>query len=212
MKIPYHTAVKFFALSALLSAAPCALASIVDQSQLNANIALPFDDLSIGQSFNAGISGSLTDIDVISNGPISGGSNFITLDLYSGSGIGSQLQLLGELTNVSVSSVMNSALNSWIIDINTQDIIAPIVAGQEYTFAISHITGTGDLNTRGLLANAFNPYLNGQAFNTSLGNQSNWDLAFQTQVNAVPIPTMFWLSAAGFIGIIRIARKHIKVG
>jgi len=207
MKIPYFFAVNSAALIGVLLIAPCALASIVDQSQLNANIALPFDpnNFSVGQSFQAGKSGTLTDIDVFSNGQVEGGSNTLVLDLYSGSGFSGPL--LGSLTTA-VSSVWNLALNGWLIDINTQSLNTQMVVGQEYTLAISQVTGAGDLDARGLLGSALNPYLNGQAFGPNLGNQSNWDLEFQTLVNAVPIPSMFWLSAAGFIGITGLARKQ----
>ncbi len=214
MKKPYISTANSTALIALLSVAPCALAANVDQSQLNANIALTFNaiNLSIGQSFQAGKSGALTDIDVFSNGQVAGENNTLVLDLYSGSGIGGQL--LGSLTT-SVLSVRNSTLSGWLIDINTQSLNTQVVAGHEYTFSISQVTGTGagDLADTGLLSSALNPYSNGQAFSTSLGGLSNWDLEFQTLVStaapiSTPIPTTFWLSAGGFIGITCMTRKH----
>ena len=206
MKMLSFSVANLLALLALVSAAPAsAFADRVDQSQLNTNTALPIDaaNLPIGQSFQAGISGVLTHIDIFPNGEVVGGNNTLALSLYSGSGFSGKLLASGMTT---VASTWDVALQSWLIDINTVNLNTQIAAGQEYAFAITKITGTGSLDSLGLLGNAGNPYLNGQAF--SGANPPSWDLAFQTQVNTVPISSMFWLSAMGFIGITHLARKH----
>ena len=61
MKMLSFSVANLLALLALVSAAPAsAFADRVDQSQLNATIALPFDfnNFSVGQSFQAGKSGA----------------------------------------------------------------------------------------------------------------------------------------------------------
>ncbi len=198
----YFTASACSAVFAMLIFAPGASAtSVVDQSQLNFNLALvPSPD--IGQSFQAGISGLLTDIDVFSNGLVQGGSNAITLELFSGNGTSGPL--LGFLIEVVTSTLVN---NRYLIDINSQSLNVNLKAGNEYTFDITNVTGPGDLAQRGLLADASNPYAYGQIY--SSGTIPSWDLAFQTQVNPVSTPATLYLLAAGFFGMARcLGRKN----
>ncbi len=193
--------VNYSALFSILFFASAASASTeVDQSQLSYNVAMGFGVGGaeiIGQSFQAGVSGLLTDIDVYSNGPVQGGSNAITLELLSGNGQSGPV--LGTVTE-NVSSIANA--NLYLLDINTQSLNLKVTANTEYTFLITNILGPGDLVTRGLLVDAANPYANGQAyFGSAFGNLPTWDLAFQTQVNPAPIPASVYLFAAGLLGI-----------
>ena len=165
-------------------------ASVVDQSQLSYNVVIGLNTAT-GQSFQAGKSGQLTDIDVYSNGPVLGGSNTITLQLYSGNGTSGTS--LGSLTEV-VSNPGN-----FLLDINTQSLNLNLKAGNEYTFLLNVTAGAGDLLQRGLLADAADPYANGQLFSGAA--ISSWDLSFQTLVNPVPTPATLYLLVAGFFSM-----------
>ena len=193
MPIPYFKSTVCSALLSILFIAPiAATASAVDQSQLNYNSAMAFSP-GIGQSFQAGISGLLTEIDVFANGSAipKGGSNSLTLQVYSGDGLTGPS--LGKLTET-VSVVAGNQL-----DINAQGLSLDVIAGKEYTFNITNVTGSDNLATLGLLADSANPYAFGQAYNSA----PTWDLAFETQVSKVSTPATLYLLAAGFFGLAR---------
>ena len=197
MKQPYlctlacSAAISLLMLSSSASAAP-----LVDQSQLDYNTALVFAP-DIGQSFQAGISGQLADIEVFSNGSVQGGSNALTVEIFSGD------TTSGTPVATLTKSVSNTSGN--VLDINTQSLNFNVTAGHEYTFDIVAITGTGDLSLRGLLADGIDSYSQGQVYNG--GSIPGWDLAFQTLVNPVPIPASVYLFAAGLFGISRFSGK-----
>ena len=181
----------------------------VDQSNLSFNIGDPLVSANtpLGQSFTAGISGELTDINVFSNGSIEGGSNTLTLNILNGDGTGGTL--LGSET-ATVSSNYNSSLGLYFLSINTAGLAINVHAGSQYTFDFTHVTGSGDLANRGILASMSNPYAGGRAYEgvNYYGNTPGWDLAFQTVV-AVPEPETYAMMFAslGVMGFIARRKK-----
>ncbi|MFZ6694024.1 hypothetical protein [Undibacterium sp. SXout20W] len=177
-------------------------ATTIDQSQLNYNTGVPFafsfapvTNYPLGQSFTAGKSGLLADIYLGSNGGIQGGGNTLTMDIHAGNGIGGTL--LGHST-VNVTSVWTPIVGHWLLTIDTSNLGIDVVAGNQYTFDFTSVTGAGDLAYRGILGNTSNPYAGGRIYTgAGYGNQPNWDLVFQTAVTDVPEPAPFTLLFSG---------------
>lgn len=196
------------ALLGVISAAQAA--PVIDQSQLSFDIGVPFSfgptspNYPIGQSFTAGLSGQLSDIDIFSNGGILGGSNTVTLDVHSGNGVGNGTLLGTE--NASVASVYDSGLGLYFLSIDVTGLGINVNSGSQYTFDITNVTGSGDLATRGVLGSEQNPYAGGQIYTgPGYGSPAAWDLAFQTTVGTVPEPKTYLLALAGLalMGLIR---------
>jgi hypothetical protein len=207
MKKPNLSRLAAYALSSLMVlSADVAVGSVVDQSQTSFNIALNIGN-GIGQSFKAGISGLLTDIDVFSNGEILGGSNGLTLTLYDGSGFGGQVL---DTETETVSSKKQG--NYYFIDIVLQNPNVVITASNTYTFEISNVTGSGDLNQRGILVSTNNSYINGALFYQEYGSPPHLDLSFQTQVTSpVPLPAAIWVFMSGVMGLLAVSKKRHKL-
>lgn len=188
--------------------------AVVDQSQLTFNTGVPFDfnwngitNYPVGQSFTAGLSGTLSNIMLGSNGGIQGGGNTITLEVRDGDGVSGTL--LGTKT-LAISSIWTPSVGQWVVDMNTQSLGITVHSGHQYTFDIISVTGPGDLAYRGVLGNTGNPYAGGRVYvGAGYGNQPNWDLVFRTSVAAVPEPETYGMLLAGFglIGLLARRRK-----
>jgi hypothetical protein len=155
---------------------------VVDQSQLLSNTGIPWpDDVPNGQSFTAGLTGQLTEIDFFSNGPNSGGT--ATLKVYSGDGLGGTA--LGSINYTFGSTPASSPIAFDVSSLNIS-----VTAGSVYTFDVAAFSGTQQI-----LADTSNPYAGGHAYNNPsfYGNTPTWDLAFQTFVN-VPEPSTLALA------------------
>ncbi|TDK65669.1 PEP-CTERM sorting domain-containing protein [Sapientia aquatica] len=203
-----------FIAASLLALASTANAAPIDQSQLSFNTGVPFEfsfatvtNYPLGQSFTAGKTGLLTDIYLGSNGGIQNGGDTLTMDIHSGNGIGGAL--LGHST-VNVSSIWTPSVNQWLITIDTTALGINVVAGNQYTFDFTAVTGPGDLAYRGILGNTNNPYAGGRIYTgAGYGNQPNWDLVFETAVdtNNVPEPAPYALLLVGALALIGFAAR-----
>jgi hypothetical protein len=189
-------------LACLLGAASSANATpVLDQSQLSYDIGVPFifsptfPDYPLGQSFTAGLSGVLADINVFANGDITGGGNTLTLDIYAGNGVGGTL--LGSETQAATITY-NAGLNLNVLSVNVSGLGIDVKSGSQYTFAFTNLGGSGDLATQGILGSDSNPYAGGQIYTgPGYGSPAQWDLAFQTEVSAIPEPKTSVLMLAG---------------
>ena len=190
-----------------------ASAAIIDQSQLTYDIGIPFEiptspgpnvsNIPTGQSFTAGITGLLTQIDIYANGQYLG-MNDLTMEIRSGDGLGGTI--LGSLTQTVGPIPGGPGLSGIILNIDTTSLGVNVVSGSSYTFLFTNITGSGDLYTRGVLGSRVNPYSGGRSYNpTAYGDTVDWDYAFQTHV--VPLPAAVWLFGSALIGLIGLKRR-----
>ncbi len=192
---------------------------VIDQWQVSFDTGVPFTfpnstttNYPVGQSFTAGVSGLLSGINLFSNGPILGSnsqasSDTVTLGLYSYSGGNALGTLLG-----SVTKTVSSSISVWgyILAFDTSSAGVQVAAGSQYAFAITNVTGAGDLSTRGILGSTTNPYAGGQSINgAGYGNQPNWDLQFQTAVTTVPLPGVAWLFGSGLLGLVGLNKRKL---
>lgn len=196
-----------------------ASAATVDQSQLLYNGGSPFDfgptvgdypNYPVGQSFTAGLTGLLTQIDVFSNGQIMG-TNDLTMELREGDGTAGTL--LGSTTISVGNNAFDFGLGGYTVSIDTTGFGVNVTPGSVYTFLFTNVTGSGDLALRGILtAYDTDPYAGGRAYEgPGYGDQPTWDQMFQThvQVSAVPIPAAAWLFGSGLLGLIGVARRKV---
>jgi hypothetical protein len=166
----------------------------VDQSQLSANTGIPLpDDVPVGQSFTAGVSGRLSEIDLFSNGPNTGGT--AVMSIFSGSGFGGTL-----LGSVTVTFGSTPPSNPIAFDVSSLGINQ--TAGSVYTFGITSFTGSQQL-----LADTANPYAGGIEYNnpTFYGSTPTWDLMFATYV---PEPSSVALIGLGLTTLAAGRRKQ----
>lgn len=121
-----------------------------------------------GQTFTAGATGLLCEIDILMFNTMSG---IGTLKIYSGSGIGGPL-LDSQIVNVNVPS-MTSVWQNWTI-------ITPptVTAGQVYTFQFIPTHGGGLLDPYGVNVQVSNVYMGGHDL-----ADINMDLTFRTYVD-----------------------------
>jgi hypothetical protein len=204
-----HVALTVFCALAAASYASAAFAGpTLDQSQTSADSADPFafsanqSNLPVGQSFTAGISGMIDSVDMFGNGTIHGGTNSLTVELLAGKGTGGAI--LGTVTDQ-----VNENAGNDEFSLSMASMLVQLVAGAQYTFLVTGVSGSGDLATRGVLFSDGNPYAGGQIVaGSGYGNQPNWDLAFQTFVDlAVPEPASWTLLVAA-LGISAAAHRR----
>ena len=189
-------------------------AGVIDQSQLTYNIGVPFafsatyPNYPVGQSFTAGLSGTLSNIMLGTNGGILGGTNSVTLEVRDGDGVAGTL--LGTRT-LAVSSVWTPSTGLYMLDMNTASMGITVESGHQYTFDITNVSGSGDLVYRGVLGSTANPYANGRIYvGPGYGNQPRWDLVFRTSVSAVPEPETYGMLLAG-LGVMAFVSRRRKV-
>ena len=173
-------------------------AVVLDQSQTSVNIGVPLEfsptssDLPLGESFTAGMSGTLDSITLYGNGAIQGGSNSLTIEILAGNGTGGAV--LGSVTD----AVNQAPDDSFSLDVSAASV--KVVSGSQYTFLVTGFSGAGDLPTRGVLGDNANPYAGGQIYTgPGYGSPPSWDLAFQTYVSTgVPEPASWAMLIVGF--------------
>jgi opacity protein-like surface antigen len=189
-------------------------ANVVDQSQLVADVGVPFvfsalyPNYPVGQSFTAGLAGRLSNIMLATNGPILDGTNSLTLEVRDGDGLTGTL--LGTKTLAALSVYSPSAV-LYVLDLNTKSMGINIESGHHYTFEITNVSGSGDLALRGVIASSANPYANGRIFAGPGYGTPPWDLVFQTSISAVPEPETYGMLLAG-LGIVAFVSRRRKVG
>lgn len=189
-------------------------AGVVDQSQLSYDTGIPLPvpeshfNTPVGQSFTAGLSGTLSNIMLGSNGPILEGTNSVKLEVRDGAGIAGAL--LGTKT-LTVSDVWTQSMGLYVLDMDIANLGITVQSGHQYTFDIASVYGSGDLALRGVLGTTANPYANGRMYVDQLyGDQPEWDLVFQTSVSAVPEPETYGMLLAG-LGIMAFLTGRRKV-
>jgi len=178
MKITKRTLAYFCSAVAVLCGSRALANPVLDQSQTAFNTGMPVIPYA-AQSFTAGLSGELTDVDVAANGSNpTGSSGTFNLTLYSGDGVvGTNLGSLIQAYTIPFGYTGNPLL--YAVDIDVSSLGVDVVSGSQYTF---EITATGVL-PNGFLADTSNPYAGGQIYAPEYGNQPNWDLMFQTYVD-----------------------------
>ena len=198
----------FVGLAVVLCISLCngpAFAQTVDQSQLSANTGIPFsygaEYYPAGQSFTAGLGGLLSRIDVVSNGQISGGSNTVTLSIWSGDGTNGLV--LGTITQTVTNTLAYDVPGNWLVSLDVSSLGVNETAGNVYTFAFTDVSGgPGDLATRGIVAATNNPYADGRAYSALYGDTTApWDVEFRTWV-VVPEPSTYSLLALGILALL----------
>jgi hypothetical protein len=191
----------------------------LDQSQYDFNTGIPFEfrdpgagfflpNYPVGQSFTAGLTGLLTNIQVGSNGPASPPDGTMTMEVRSGDGVAGTL--LGAVTvSYLLPSPFDSLHTMWILDVDVTSLGINVAAASQYTFLFTSVTG-GDLIDRGILAQESNPYAGGRAYSgPGYGDAvAPWDLQFKTFVDqgsaggSVPESGSVLLLTAGALGLL----------
>lgn len=195
-------------------------APVLDQQSTTFDTEIPLDPGSnvppVGQSFTAGLNGLLTDITLSVGGADGFGPNgSYTFSMFSGNGFGGLN--LGSITNTYTVPFPSGSPFAFPLDVNLSSLGVNVVAGSQYTFQISNVSGALQA---GILASDANPYAGGQIY-TGPGYNSppSWDLSFQTFVDqssqtppapSVPDATstlgLLGLALAGIAGVSR--RRH----
>ncbi len=195
---------------AVLLASAGAMGAVVDQSQLAFNTGDPFEFVSggnnypLGQSFTAGLTGQLAEVDLFSNGKLDG-SNTVAFELRAGDGTGGAV--LGSFMYAVGPNNYDFALAGYPVAIDTTSLGVNVAAGSQYTFLITAVTGPGDLAFRGVLAHMTNPYAGGRAYHgpAGYGDTPDWDLMFRTHV--VPEPGSIALCSIAMLGFLARRRR-----
>lgn len=130
----------------------------------------------VGQSFEAGLDGTLARIDVFSNGPVVD-PDTIRLDVFDGDGLAGAL--LGTGTFLIDPNALDPATGGYPVSFDLSGLGIMLQAGSTYTFALTG-SQAGDLTQNGILANDQDIYGGGRAYATSLPDTG--DLYFQTFV------------------------------
>ena len=202
-------------------AAPAMAQAVVDHSDMtNHGEGFPFyfdfgggdtlNNMPAGQSFTAGLSGQLTAFQFAAGSQGAGASDF-TFAVYSGDGTGGTV--LGSATQ-SLACVGIS--NGCSVTFDTSAMGIDVVAGQQYTLAVSAISGPG--LTLDFLGTASDSYAGGHSFfGPGYGNEPGWDLDFTDFIDpghsgAVPEPSSWALMLGGFGligGALRARRRSV---
>lgn len=152
----------------------------------------------IWQSFTAGLSGRLTQIDMGFFNNMSGDG---ALQIIAGDGTaGAVLQTL----NVPVVAYTNGQVswNSWTVD-------APSIAGQMYTFNFTPNPATLP-DPYGVCIGSPNPYPSGvMGLNDPSGSyRTDFDVCFRTYVTPAPEPATLAVLGLGILAAVRRKRPH----
>jgi hypothetical protein len=225
------TPIKLLSALALMAAAYAApvlntahAAVVVDQSQMTQGAAVPFEfpwsqtNYPLGQSFTAGLNGILSNILLVANGEIYGGSNTFSLEIRNGDGVGGTL--LGS-KSITVTSTIYTPGKGWVFNLNTESLGITVATGHQYTFDFTKVSGAGSLTIGGIASSEANPYAGGRAYfgKGGYGNQPDWDLSFETSVitngstppvAAIPEPETYamLLAGLGLMGFVARRRKQ----
>ena len=163
-------------------------AAALDQQQLSTTAGLGGSTDS-WQSFTAGVSGSLTQIDMRVSSPTGTNGQPGTLSIYAGQGTGgTQLTTQG----ITYNNVGNTAYQAYPLS-------APVavVAGQQYTYRFQAPTyGASGPGTPFISFSGSNPYAGGQA-----SVAANADNCFKTYVSATVTTAVLTALASGNVGI-----------
>ena len=203
MPMPSRPHLRFAIASALLvlAAHPTAQAAgVLDQQQTTYNGGMSARTLagySTWQSFTAGLTGTLTEIDMGFFGSMSGSA---TLRIRAGSGTGGAVL---EALIVPVFTAPGGALtyDAWSVAVAVQ-------AGSQYTFQITPDAATLP-DPYGVALGSGNPYAGGAlgVDDPSGTYPTNFDATFRTYVSAVPEPRTAALALAG-AGVLLWMRKR----
>lgn len=142
---------------------------VIDQSQLLTNSGLSARNIagaSEGQTFKAGVSGYLCEIDVLMFNPMVGNG---TLKIYSGNGVGGAL-IASQSVYVNVSS--GQVWQNWTLSTPPM-----ITSGSDYTFQFIPVQGGGLPDPYGINVTSNDSYSDGYWLSNPGG-----DLAFRTHV------------------------------
>jgi large repetitive protein len=157
----------FFANNLFAQASGCP--EVVDQQQTISNSGSSGADQ--WQSFTAGATGSLTRIEIETNGcPSQSG----TLTIYSGTGTAGTVIYSGSasISGCNTYAPMTIPLNS-----------ALVTSGSTYTFRIQMGGSVSDVVHTG------NPYAGGYYYSSTYGVMTGWDLRFKTYITGTTYPT-----------------------
>jgi hypothetical protein len=184
----------------------------VDQSLLSSNFTVQLQggpNGPTGQSFTAGLTGRLSEVDLYTSGLIANGSNTVNWEVRAGNGTGGSV--LGGSSSTFPPVTFDFGNDVATLAFNTTSQNINVSAGSSYTFLITSVTGSGDLATRGLLAQAgTNSYAGGRAYvGSSVTDTPNHDLGFQTHV--IPEPASATLLCAGVFGLLGLRRRAPRV-
>ncbi len=206
----------FAAVAALgLAVSPAGAQVVLDQQQTDYNLAIPFgfatdgDNLPVGQSFTAGLSGTFAGFQLVSN---YGGENSsdVTFEIRQGSGIAGTV-----LGTASQSVTCQENTDGYcVFTFDTSGLGIALAAGQQYTFDFT--ASTSFLGTYGVLGTSYDSYAGGKAFpGPGYGDAPfNWDMEFKTYVDradlGVPEPASWAMMLAGF-GLTGAAMRRRKI-
>ena len=194
-------------LAAAAGASAVQASATLDQSQLQFNTGVWLNRYPVWQSFTAGISGELTEMLLDSNGDIQGGANTVDYSIYLGSGVGGTLLGSGSSTFGNLSS--GPFPINWPLAFNLKALGIDVTKGQQYTFDITGVSGSGDLPNRGAIGLA----ATGITFpggTISVPGFSNYytALQFETFVDPIPEPATWAMLIAGLAMVGFAARRR----
>lgn len=186
-----------------LAVSPAGAQVVLDQQQASYDIAVPFgfsqngDNLPVGQSFTAGLSGTFAGFQLTSNygGPM---TSDVTFEVRQGAG------LVGSLLGTVNQTVSCDYIGGFCeLNFDTTSLNLSLVAGQQYTFDFT--SATSQLGTSGVLGTLGDSYAGGKAITgPGYGDNTDWDLRFKTYVDVgggnsgVPEPASWAMMLAGF--------------
>jgi hypothetical protein len=193
---------------ALLAGMRADASAAVDQSQLSSNFTAALQggpNGPTGQSFTAGVTGRLSEVDLYTRGNIANGSNNVNWEVRAGNGAGGTI--LGSSSSTFPPLTFDFANDVATLAFDTGGLNINLTAGSTYTFLITSVGGSGDLPTRGVLAqHGTNPYAGGRAYEGAYpGDFPNNDLGFRTHV--VPEPASGTLLGAGAFVLLGLRRR-----